>query len=256
MYAILIRLKKAASAASVHLFICLAIAGLAAVLVFAAWYPFPYRDLSGGRELFLLIILVDVVCGPLLTLVLFNSAKPRLELLRDLAFVVVIQLSALAYGLFTVWEARPLYLVMEIDRFKVISAPDLREAKLQDLPAEMQPRWIGAPVTVGIRPPKDAEERSKVLFESVDGGRDYAERPEFYVPYKGEAALRTLLRAKKLVEFLQKYPDQRKEAEDIASKKGLDVAEIQYLPVVGRQDWVALLDEQGQIIGYLKGDGF
>jgi hypothetical protein len=29
-----------------------------------------------------------------------------------------------------------------------------------------------------------------------------------------------------------------------------------YLPVITRQDWVAVLDKQGQIQGFLRGDGF
>lgn len=29
-----------------------------------------------------------------------------------------------------------------------------------------------------------------------------------------------------------------------------------YLPVIARQDWVAVLDQQGQIQGFLRGDGF
>ena len=48
---------------------------------------------------------------------------------------------------------------------------------------------------MALREPKDALERQKVLFESVQGGRDYAERPEFYLPYEGEAALKSLKHA-------------------------------------------------------------
>jgi hypothetical protein len=29
-----------------------------------------------------------------------------------------------------------------------------------------------------------------------------------------------------------------------------------YLPVIARQDWVAVLDKQGQIRGFLRADGF
>ena len=37
---------------------------------------------------------------------------------------------------------------------------------------------------------------------------------------------------------------------------GADVAQWLYLPVIARQDWVAVLDKQGQIQGFLRGDGF
>jgi hypothetical protein len=251
-----LRLRVAAKAAGAHFLCSLVVAIFAAILVFAVWYPFPYRELAGGRELFLLIITVDVVCGPLLTLVLFNPAKPRAELWRDLSLVVLIQLAALAYGLYTVWQARPLYLVLEIDRFKVIAAPDLLDASLKQLPAALQPHWMGSPLTVGIRDPKSVEEKNKVLFESIQGGADYGERPEFFVSYEGEAALKSLTRAKPLAKFLEKYPAQVPVIEALAKEKSADMAQWVYLPVVGRQDWVAILDSQGQIQGFLPGDGF
>ncbi len=229
---------------------------MAAVLVFGLWYPFPYRDLSGGRELFLLVIAVDVVCGPLLTVVLFNPAKPRAELWRDMGLVVLIQLAALGYGLYTVWQARPLYLVMEVDRFKVISAPDLRGASLVEVPAALQPHWTGGPVTVAIREPKDRDEQQRVMFDSIQGGRDYAERPEFYLPYEGEAALKTLKRARPIAVFLEKQPTQQEAARKLAAEKGADMAQWLYLPVRGRQDWVAVIDKQARIQGFLPGDGF
>ena len=56
--------------------------------------------------------------------------------------------------------------------------------------------------------------------------------------------------------FLDKQPSQRSAAADLAASKGLDMAQLVYLPGVGRQDWVAVLDAQAQIQGFLKGDGF
>ena len=206
--------------------------------------------------MFLLIIAVDVICGPLLTMVLYNPAKPRAELCRDLGLVVLIQLAALGYGLHVVWQARPLYLVQEVDRFKVLSMPDLDMAEVRKLPIPMQVNWVKGPITVAIRAPKDAEEQQKVLLESVQGGRDYAERAEFYLPYEGDAALKSLQRAKPLSVFLQKQPTQEAAARALLAEKRLDINQLHYLPVVGRQDWVAVLDAQGQIQGFLKGDGF
>lgn len=250
------RASAAIKAASVHLLCSVLFAGLTAGLVFGLWYPFPYRELSGGRELFLLIVSVDVVCGPLLTLVLFNPAKPRAELWRDLGLVVLIQLGAMGYGLWTVWQARPLFLVQEVDRFKVVAAPDLRGASIAGLPPALQPGWFSGPLTVATREPKDAAERQTVLFESLQGGRDFAERPEFYLPYEGAAALKALARAKPLAVFLQKQPSQTANARALAAQRGADMTQWLYLPVTARQDWVAVVDQQGQIQGFLRGDGY
>lgn len=254
--ALIPRFRAAIRAAGIHFLFSLGVAALAALLVFGLWYPFPYRDLSGGRELFLLVTSIDVVCGPLLTLVIFSPTKPRGELWRDLALVAVIQLAALGYGLYTVWQAHPLFLVLEVDRFKVISAPDVPTGSLAELPTPLQPNWLSKPLTVAIRAPKDRQEQQTVMLESALGGPDYAERPNFYLPYTSDAALKSLLHAKPLTVFLQKQPTQQSAAQSLATEKGADIAQWLYLPVRGRQDWVAVLDKQGQIQGFLKGDGF
>lgn len=251
-----VRLFPALRASGIHLLGSMVVAALAALLVFTVWYPHPFGDLSGGKELFFLVVTVDVICGPLLTMVLFNTVKPRAELTRDIGLVVLIQLLALMYGLWTVWQARPLFLVQEIDRFKVIAAPDLDREALAALPTQLKPTLFSGPIVMALREPKDVEERNKVTLESIVGGRDYAERPEFYIAYDDTAALKSLKRVKSLSNFLQKYPDQQAQALSLAKKNGVDLDRLSYLPIIARQDWIALLDNQGHIKGFLKGDGF
>ena len=253
------RYVDATRAAGIHFLLSLMVAVAVALFVFSIWYPFPYSDFSGGRELFLLVVAVDVVCGPILTLVLFDRLKSRSELLCDLSLIAILQLAALGYGLWSVHEARPLFLVWEIDRFKVMAMPDFRPAAHEELillPSPLSPTLISEPIVVALREPKNELERQKVLLESVAGGRDYAERPAFYIPYKNAPVSKLLLRAKSLPVFLQKQPDQLAKAQKLATEKNVDLSQLMYLPVIARQDWVAVLDKQGQIQGFLKGDGF
>jgi hypothetical protein len=250
------RFSEASKAAGWHLLFSAAFALASAAVVLGIWYPFPYRELSGGRELFLLIIGVDVVCGPLMTLILFNPRKPRRELWLDLGLVALLQLVALLYGTWTAWQARPMYLALEKDRFKVVMSADLRKSDLEKLPSDLAPLLFGGVKVVALRPPNSTEERNKVLFESIETGRDYAERPEFYIAYKGTAALNSLALAKPLEEFFKRYPDQQAVAIGIAKNNTEELNDWKYLPVLGRQDWVALLDKEGAIRGFLKGDGF
>lgn len=249
------RIRAASRAAVTHFFASSVTALVVAVLIFCA-FPTPYDSLAGGRTLVFLVIVVDVICGPLLTLVLFDPCKSRAQLWCDLSLVVLVQAAAMSYGLWTAWESRPLYLVHEIDRFKVITAVDIDANARKSLPNALRPNiWTG-PVVVSIRPPKSDQERKEVLFESVQGGRDYAERPDFYIPYDNEAALKAVKRARLLSVFVEKHPQQQESVRKLASSKGLDITQLLYLPVMGRQDWVAVLSSQGQIEGFLPGDGF
>jgi hypothetical protein len=251
-----LRLKAAFNAATIHFGVSFLVAALTAIVVFGLWYPYPYREFSGGRELFLLVICIDIICGPILTFVLFNPEKRRTELWRDLGLVSLIQIVALIYGVHTVWEARPLFLVQEIDRFKVVQGPSVDGNALDALSDNLKPSIFSGPLVVAIREPKNTAEREKIMFESLQGGADYAERPEFYLPYEGANALKSLKRARPLAVFLQKQPAQLVAATALAKQKNADIAQWMYLPVVARQDWVAVLDKQGQIQGFLKGDGF
>jgi len=260
MSSLVVRIRHAAPAAGVHFLLSLAVSLLAALLVWGVWYPSPFDELSGGRELFLLVVAVDVVCGPLLTLVVFNRAKPRGELLRDLGLIGVLQLAALLYGLWTVHEARPMYLVHEFDRFRVIAAPDYLgvdvRSDLDALPPALQQRPWRGPITVGLRPAKDMTEHAEILFEAISGGRDFAQRPNFYIPYDPVYASQAMQRARPLSRFVERVPAARARVERELGSSGVAVADALFLPVVHRQEWIALLDRQGRILGFAPGDGF
>ena len=109
-------------AALIHLGASITVAAVVATMVFAFWYPGAYRSFSGGTELFLLVVGVDLGLGPLITLVIFDRRKPIKELKRDVAVVVVLQLAALVYGLNMVSISRPVVLALEEDRFRVVPA--------------------------------------------------------------------------------------------------------------------------------------
>jgi hypothetical protein len=254
------RTSSAIRAALFHFLGSLLVAALAAALVLRVWFPHPYDLLSGGRSLFLILVGVDVVCGPLLTLVLFNPAKPRRELFTDMALVVLVQLSALLYGLHTAYAARPLFLVHEVDRFRVITMGDYGDVDVGGaiavLDAPLRPHWFQGPVTVGIRDPRDTEERKAVLMESVTGGRDFSQRPEFYVPYDAAYQSKALVRAKPLQAFVSHYPATASDAAALLGKHGAVTGDALFLPVLHRQDWVAVLDKSARILGFLPGDGF
>ena len=232
------------------------VAACLAALILWAWYPHPYDAFSGGRTLFFLLIGVDMVCGPLLTLLLYTKSKPPKLLALDFSLIFLLQSAALGYGIATAWYARPIYLVAEVDRFKAISRSELASEDIAKLPSDLRTGIWKRPIIVGIRPPSSVQEKNSVLFESLQGGRDYAERPEFYIRYDAGSAGRTLTRAKRMEYFLEKHPDSRGWVEDYSSKSNIAIKDMKYLPIVAREDWIAILDTNGYVAEFLKGDGF
>ncbi len=248
-----------------HLALSISVAAMGAVLVFWLWFPEGLRHLAGGWRLFWWIVGVDVVCGPLLTLLLYKQTKSRRELLVDLTLIVAIQLAALGYGLHTLAQARPLALVFEVDRFRVVSSADIVEADLEDVPDWFRP-WGLAPVrTLGLRPTASADERLE-SFDAALQGIEAGQRPRRWQDYE-KSRLEVLKRARPLADLHAAHPDQhrvidRAVNEALKESRASETKEARallWLPLVSRwsMDWVVLLDpETLRIRAYVPVDGF
>lgn len=245
------RMRAAAKAGSLHLLASLVVAVATAAITFGLWYPSPFGDLSKGRELFALIISVDVVCGPLLTMVLFNPAKHRSELVRDIALVVLIQLGALGYGVWTLSHARPVHLVFEIDQFRVISDADIDRTQLAKAPVELRRLpWTG-PTLIAARRSRTPQE----LIESIDsalGGVDIAMQPARWVAFD-TARYEVLAKSVPLVEFMKRKPHARHILDAAVQRAGRPIQDLRVLPVVSRfSSWTALVDATGEPVAYAE----
>lgn len=261
------RFRPALWAALWHLSLSIAVAGLVAFLVFGFWFPGALRELAGGADLFWLIVGVDVVCGPLLTLVIFNPAKPRAELARDVALVAAIQLLALGYGVHTLSYARPVALVYEIDRFRVVSFADVDADadEAEQIPDWAQPWRFSRPRTVGIRSSSTGAEKLDSINLSL-AGIEPSQRPSWWQDY-ALSRPQVLERARPLPELRAKHPEQSALL-DAAVAQALhnnqpdettDAQALRWLPLVSRRatDWVVLLDPiTARVRGYVHLDGF
>jgi len=243
-------------AASIHLVLSLLVAALAALLVFGLWYPPPYREISGGRELFLLMVAVDVVLGPLITLAIFNRAKSRPHLLTDFAVIGLIQLTALGYGLWTVSVARPVHLVFEYDRFRVVHALEVPEAELRDAPVSLQALPLRGPTPLALRPLRKGEEEYQLTVQALNGV-PLSARPGLWIPYE---AMRTevLRAARPVAELRQRFPSGATVIDTAVATAGHPEEALAAVPVIGRKAfWTALVDRQtAQPLAYLPLDSF
>jgi hypothetical protein len=75
------------------------------------WYPGDYFNASGGWQGIRIVASVDVVLGPLLTLVIFNPEKSVRELTTDISAIATVQLIALLWGIHTLYSQRPVAVV-------------------------------------------------------------------------------------------------------------------------------------------------
>ena len=261
MYFFLRRIRVALKAVLFHLFISILAAFVAAGLLFSVWYPHPYGILSGGRDLFLIIVVVDVVCGPLMTLVLFNPIKPRLELAIDMGLVALMQMSALLYGIHTAYEARPLFLVHEVDRFRVITAAEIDPAELPKAPSNFRELSWSGPRWIATRAPRNSDE----LLESINlslSGLETSLRPDWWesLEQSKSAVQRKLQTVERLVSARpqEKWAIERVLSE-IDAKEHVAAEHIRWLPVVSSKsnDWVVFVERKSlKPLAALPIDGF
>ena len=87
-------------------------------LVTQIWFPDLLFDLENVWQGLQILIPVDAILGPVLTLILFVPGKKGL--IGDLIIIATIQILALVYGGMTIYGQRPEVIVFAGDRFEII----------------------------------------------------------------------------------------------------------------------------------------
>ncbi len=241
-------------AAGLHFLLSIAVAAIAAVLILKLWFPGALAELAGGRELFWLVLGVDVVLGPLITCAIFDIRKSRSELARDLAVVAMLQTSALAYGLHTVAQARPAMLVLEKDRIRVMRPIDLDAAELLKAPVGLQNFACFGVVRAATRDVK-SDEVIEVSSMAL-AGKDIGTRPDFWLPpaLTGAAWAKG---AHPIAELHALHPTRKADIDAAVKATGKPESEVRWLAILARNtDHTALIDAKtGDIVGYAPVDG-
>lgn len=251
----LVRLRAAARAFVIHLGLSVVVAVVAGAVVLGVWYPYPYWELAGGQHLFWIMVGVHAVCGPVLTAILFNPQKSQRALLLDLTLIATIQLGALLYGLHSISEARPVVVAFEVDRFVAVAARQVHPQAQATVPPKLS--WTG-PELIGTREPRDGAEMLASIELSLQGVEPSA-RPDWWQPYEVSRP-EVKLRIRPLTILRDMQPPKEQAVIDLAVKKTKrQLEQIYYLPLVNHKSldqWIALLDEEANIIGYAPVGGF
>ena len=164
----LLSLRVRLGAAGIHLGLSAAAVGALALLMWLLWYPPPYFFADGGWRVLHVIIWVDVVLGPLLTLIVFDRAKPELK--RDLAIIVALQCAALAYGAATMYLHRPVFLAAAGSNLFTVNWRDLEKAGGDLAPARALAAAGSTPLLVRLELPSSPAEREKLWTDAARGG--------------------------------------------------------------------------------------
>lgn len=207
-------------------------------------YPSPMLLAIGGHEIFLLILGIDVVLGPLLTLVVFKAGKKSLKF--DLATIAVMQIAAMAYGVSVLHEGRPAYVAALGDKFQVVQAVEVTD---ENLTKSGQALPLFAPKWVGTKAPEGRELTEAVGFVQEVGG-DRGHFPQLHIPYESMAKV-VLAKALPISTLLAANPGMADEIRAWLKGRNHDENSAKYQPIkISASEFAVILDgKSGVVVG-------
>jgi len=223
-------------AATLHLIASAIIVGIVLCMIFFIWYPQPFYTFHETSRVVNLIIIVDLVLGPLLTLVVFNIKKPRKELFRDISVIVLIQLVALSWGVHISYKMRPLFALYYDGAFYSITRVDIDMNKLSkdvtspgvfDSPRILYMRDVGASAYFNQMVDIFTKNASDVMYQ--------AEKYEEINGHLGEIADNQIDKNRLTTEI-----DKKDKVEAFLAKNNLSIKEYGFYPIYSN-DYVGTL---------------
>jgi hypothetical protein len=231
-------------AAGIHLAISFAVTCAVIAVMFFLWYPVPYFQAMGGGGLLMLVTGIDVVLGPLITLIIFKPKKKSLKF--DLMCVAIVQVAALAYGVAIMFQARPVYMVFNKDRFDVIIAADMDAKEMSKVTdAAFKSLSLNGPQTVSLDTSTDITEVQRI----VDSGINSRAFSQYYVAY--ESSAKSAAAASQSFAQTQRIkPAAAEKLKAFLTSKSLDENKVGFLPLYTRnEDMTVVLErETGKIL--------
>jgi hypothetical protein len=237
-------------ASGLHLALSALVALTIMLLVMALWYPAPYFQAMGGETLLRLLIGVDVVLGPLITLIIFDPRKPGIK--GDLLAIAGLQCVALLYGGYVMFQARPVYSVFTKDRFEIAAANTVDDASMAKAAAEFQALPIAGPRVVAARMPTDPKEVASIAMGAVMGGPDLVDLPHLYVPY-AQVSAEVARATRPLTRLASRGAAEGAAVQAFVQSSGRPEASLGYVPARARnRDFAVVVDRAtGAIAGYI-----
>jgi hypothetical protein len=239
---------------SLHLLSSATVLTLILGCLYLGWYHWPGWYLTGVTRVILVMVCVDVVLGPTLTLIIASPKKARRELARDIGIFVAVQLCALTYGSVQLWNGRPLYYVFSENALTVVQAYDIedKEADLgRQQNAEFAPHWYSLLRWAWAPLPQDPKERQALISAAGDAG--VVSMPRYYKPWEqGLPALRDQLN--KLDDSKFFFASEKKKLKERMLADGMATDQADTLPFTGRtRPLLAVFDRSSlQITGMFK----
>lgn len=226
-----------------HLALSLLIALISLYLVFELWYVSPLAKAVGVTHIFIMMLGIDVILGPLLTFIVAKQGKKSLKF--DLAVIIILQFAAFTYGLYNIAISRPVYIAFDTSRFEVVQANNIPIESLEQASAPYNSLGWGKPKLIAVKPTTSIEQKNNRLFVELETGVAPSMQPNLYEPLDNQWSI--MSKQAKPLNQLKKKNKENEIENIIANHSEAD----SWLPLKGYEsDAVVLLNKTEQrIIG-------
>ncbi len=214
---------------AIHLLISAFILTSFLSIVFFVWYPQPFFTTEGLMQIVWVLLGIDIVLGPTLTLLIFKPGKPGLK--RDLSIIATVQIVFFIYGAHTIFIERPAFAVIyNTDKFEVIPVSDMQDTSNID-PA-LGYSSIGGPLIVYADAPTDLDDLKIILADMKQGGPSIDHRPKYYRSLKGY--INKKFQFSRDLDELEKSPAYQAKIKQFKTEYKDKVKDFVYFPISGK----------------------
>jgi len=145
-------IKDKLKASGTHFFFSAVIIFAFVALAYYVWFTPAFFTVLGALTPLKILVLVDVVIGPLLTFVVYKKGKKTLKM--DMAVIILIQVAALVYGAYSTYQGRPVLMYMDENSYGLVLQKDLQEVRITQ--PELQTGPFNKP-KIGVIPDLDTD---------------------------------------------------------------------------------------------------
>jgi hypothetical protein len=233
--------KQKLKASLLHLSLSLVLVTLIIGTTLFFLFPTLFIQVTDFKEVASIIISVDLILGPLLTFVVFNPEKKKRLLYLDFAVIGAIQLSALFYGAYSLFQIHPVYVTFNVDRFTIVTAKDAEPQKA--LVEEYKISKMSAGKLAYAKMPEDQEKQNELLLNATMGGEDLEQKEEYYEPVKDN--LSSIIARSLNPEKIFKNTKERGKAKDFLMKYEDKLDTYAFLPLNSlKKDAIIVIDKK------------
>ena len=196
-------------------------------LIVFHWYPLPYFAYDGGWQGVRLITGVDMVLGPLLTLIVYVPHKPGLK--RDLIFIALMQTTALIWGTWLVYDQR-LVMVTYVDGSFHALSQELVEDAGGKAP-EVLAQATTTPPYAFVRLPENPRERTALRLKALATGQTLHRLGDRYEPLTAEHRQEILASGVDMDKYTNGSETDRLTLDQFLARHGGSAADYAFIPL-------------------------